>query len=205
MATTFVRVYAIAVIDHIQIARAIFLDIFIDDYGVSAVGTEASVSTNLKEGATVLMKAIQQDMHCSVADDKASVIASTPSFGTKLVQFLGKYAGGPAKPSAVNLGVDDTVGKPRRKGHRGSKWIFRLKNFQARTKRLQKSKAAHGKWSRKIFITGPLAGVTFGAEVHGTSDHELKMLRRAFGKCVKPAAGSRSLTSLCILEHDPCY
>eukprot|EP00959_Pyramimonas_sp_CCMP1952_P038274 800843-Pyramimonas_sp.AAC.1 len=36
-------------------------------------------------------------------------------------------------------------------------------------------------------------------------DSELRALRRSFSKCVKPSAGSRSLTSLTILEHDPCY
>ena len=52
-------------------------------------------------------------------------------------------------------------------------------------------------------LAGPLAGVTYGSEVHGVSDFELQGLRRGLGRVMKPSAGMRSLTSLLIRERDP--
>eukprot|EP00959_Pyramimonas_sp_CCMP1952_P322983 6758476-Pyramimonas_sp.AAC.1 len=64
------------------------------------------------------MVAIATDLHASVAEDKASIIASSCSLGKKLQFFFGRFAGGPSARRATNLGVDDTAGRSLRKGTR---------------------------------------------------------------------------------------
>eukprot|EP00959_Pyramimonas_sp_CCMP1952_P012743 269616-Pyramimonas_sp.AAC.1 len=62
-----------------------------------------------------------------------------------------------------------------------------------------------GKHCRSIFTSGPLAGLSHGAEVHGQSDHELATARRAVDSILRPSAGMRSLTSLLLLHGDPAW
>ncbi|CAK0841499.1 unnamed protein product [Prorocentrum cordatum] len=45
----------------------------------------------------------------------------------------------------------------------------------------------------------------YGSEIRGSSDQELHSARRVFGASCQPSAGQRPLTSLLLLERDPCY
>ena len=74
-----------------------------------------------------------------------------------------------------------------------------------RVSRIRKQKRFLGLHSKKLFISGPLPGLCYGAEVHGISDGELGRIRTAAGKCLRPSAGGRSLTASLIFADEPCW
>ena len=78
------------------------------------------------------MAAIVDDLHASVAEDKASIVASSPALGKELEAFLGRFAGGKSSNRATNLGVDDAAGQALRRGNRlkDSKKASRMNVFR---------------------------------------------------------------------------
>ena len=112
MATTFVRIYVMPVFDTLDIPRSVMLDIYIDDYGMSSVDLEHIVRQDLKEAAVSVMQAIQQDMCCSVSEDKSAVVASNSRLGKDLSAFLGVYAGPKPAPSAVTSASTTRQARP---------------------------------------------------------------------------------------------
>ncbi|CAK0849956.1 unnamed protein product [Prorocentrum cordatum] len=83
-----------------------------------------------------------------------------------------------------------------------SKFSLRLAHFKKRCHRLKACKKMLGRRSRQIFVSGPLAGVTFGIEVHGASDYELHSYRQATGADLTPPSGQRSPSRLLRLGRD---
>ena len=81
----------------------------------------------------------------------------------------------------------------------------RLATFRKRCKRFSRCNEIFGMRARHIFICGPLAGVTYGIEVHGASNCEMQSFRRATGAAMKPSTRMRSLSCLLQLESAPAW
>eukprot|EP00959_Pyramimonas_sp_CCMP1952_P115638 2417358-Pyramimonas_sp.AAC.1 len=62
----------------------------------------------------------------SVAEDKAAAVASNGRLGKTPNQFLGLFGGDGNAISAVNLGVDDAAGRPRRRKEGSCKALDRI-------------------------------------------------------------------------------
>ena len=204
MATTGVRIFLIPVLDTLRLPQQLYLSVYIDDYSLNAVGPERYVSSHIKESAAMLADLVRSELHSTISEDKASLISSCPKLGVALRKFFGGLSGSSVS-TAVNLGVDDTVGRSRRRPKMAPKFHQRKKVLKTRVKRIARARAILGRHARKIFASGGLAAATYGSEIHGVSNYELDNLRRAFGRVVKPSSGSRSLTTLTILEQDPCW
>eukprot|EP00959_Pyramimonas_sp_CCMP1952_P148206 3101045-Pyramimonas_sp.AAC.1 len=108
--------------------------------------------------------------------------------------------GGPVVESATNLGIDDTVGRPRRTRNRAKKFTIRLHRFKKQTSKLRGVGQTLGRYAKRIFVSGTLPCIEYGAAVHGISDREAHLIRQSAGKVLRPQAAGRSLTSLMILE-----
>ena len=124
-ATTFVRVYAIPTVDLLPMHVRDALDIYIDDYGLQAIGTARSVVEDIVSGATQLHSVLSGDMQVVVSEDKASVVCSDKVVGGKIRKLVEQLGGGECTSTAVNLGVDDTAGRLRRQAGRGRKQATR--------------------------------------------------------------------------------
>ena len=86
--------------------------------------------------------------------------------------FFGGLSGSSVS-TAVNLGIDDTVGRPRRRPRMAPKHQQRKKGMRIKVKRISKARAVLGRHARKMFVSGGLAAVSYGSEVHGGSDQEI--------------------------------
>ncbi|CAK0911035.1 unnamed protein product, partial [Prorocentrum cordatum] len=138
-ATSFVRACIIPSIDLLAPSVRESLDVYIGDYGLQATGSERSVVSDILHGASQLHAVLTDDMKSIVSIEKASVVCSSQVVGSKVRDLLEGLGGvNPGTSTAVNLGVDDTAGRPRRQAGRGVKARQRLKSFKIRVAKLKR-------------------------------------------------------------------
>ena len=109
---------------------------------------------------------------------KARVVASSIKFAAWLRRVIGPTAGD-AAASASNLGVDTAMGLPRRAFQTQSVRRSRWQRFAARCVRLRRLRRAARHTSSNVFRAGLSLGLTYGAEVYGFSDNEVRAHARA--------------------------
>ena len=57
----------------------------------------------------------------------------------------------------------------------------------------------------RVYTAGPLAGVAYGTDITVESDLDLLRMRRQVLSVVRPRPQLRSLTTLALLDRDPCW
>ena len=62
---------------------------------------------------------------------------------------------------------------------------------------------AVGHRTKHIFTAGLRPALTYGVEVNGATDSDLRNWRRIAGKFYKPRTGGRSLTATLLINDDP--
>ena len=140
----------------------------------------------------------------SLKSASAAHVSSSHAATRVMRSFLGPYAGTEAD-SAVNLGIDDAGGKPRRAARRGPTFRARVEYVKQTTKKCVRMKCGLGKAFNRIWITGALPGVLYDSEVNGLSDFDLWKVRREAGNVLRPGAKGRSLTATMICHNGPVW
>ncbi|CAK0892297.1 unnamed protein product, partial [Prorocentrum cordatum] len=116
--------------------------------------------------------AIVIEMECSTSCEKPAFVTSSGEVSDRLHKCLRPLAGD-VTDSAVNLGIDDTVDRPRRIGCRSKKFKLRVEYLKLTTRKLVRMSCSLGRYRKRIWVSGALPGVLYGAGVHGISDFEL--------------------------------
>eukprot|EP00959_Pyramimonas_sp_CCMP1952_P025802 541910-Pyramimonas_sp.AAC.1 len=104
MATSFIRVFALAAFDHMSagLAFGTDFDACIDDACLSRTGTVPEVVEALVSSSVSLHKAVTQELGCTLALDKVGGVCSHKFVAIQLEGRLGELRGKPSA-SAVNL------------------------------------------------------------------------------------------------------
>jgi len=179
-------------------------DVYIDDIQISATGPRKAVAKRLAAAAADLRAAIENEMSASLALDKATVTSNDSILCSELRAMLGDAAG-PEIDVAQFLGVDHLLAKERKVINRNSKWKSRIKIAKSRTARLRRLKSRKHGGATKIFMSGVLPAATYGAEVIGTSDADLKRLQDCAVAAMTPATRGRSRSALFVAKGDPTW
>eukprot|EP00959_Pyramimonas_sp_CCMP1952_P357148 7478344-Pyramimonas_sp.AAC.1 len=79
--------------------------------------------------------AIDNDCGCKISREKAALVSSSKEVALATCKFLGPLAG-IITDRAVNLGIDDAGGRPRRAARRGAKFRVRVDYLKKRTGKL---------------------------------------------------------------------
>ncbi len=149
-----------------------------------------------------MVKAIEETLKCTIASDKAGLVATD----RKLVQELRARiprVSGPIAASIPNLGVDSRAAKPRGRLRKGTKRWSRLQKGMMRAGRLRVLAKVLGRRARTIFTVGVSPAVVYGAATHGLSDIEVRKLRRLATAATPPHTRLRSLTAALLLNKTP--
>ncbi len=206
LATTLTKVYTLEAYDHLveQCPEAQF-DNYIDDNVISAEGGKDRVVEVLTRATNLLNDLVTGDLHCKISRRKTRIIAAHNDVGARLRNMTERAVGGTLAPSAPNLGTDYAAGKCKRRHGRARKAAARLKQGLRRKGRLRRVAAAVGGSGLKLFTTGTMASMIYGAEVHGISDAEWKRIDRLAAVTLKPKARGRSLDTLMALHKAPTW
>ncbi|CAK0881295.1 unnamed protein product, partial [Prorocentrum cordatum] len=196
----------------LQIIQGCFLAQFMDDSGLDSTGKAQGVLFGIKEGSRQLEHALVHECGCSISLSKAgqgNLVCSDGSVARELQLFLGDRTV-PLCDSVVDLGIDFTAGRSRRKACikkalRESKFKIRMANLKAKTRKVRGMKKHITSHAKKIWVSGPLPGVLYGSECHGISDGELHRVRQQAGSVMGPSCKGRSLTSLLVMEDEPTW
>ncbi len=202
-ATTYVKVLMTRALDRAManMPAGVMLDAYIDDLALSVVGSRAQVVDKLAKAHDVLRAAIQHELGCSFAQEKTAVVATCAHTARLLKEAVG--AQGRILEAAPNLGIDAPAAKARGAWHRSSLRRSRLVQAARRERRLAKLSAAVGPKATRIFKSGAEKAGTYGAEVWGLNDSEVKKLRRLAAATVRPKGRGRSLTLALLLAGAP--
>ncbi len=202
-ATTYVKVLMTRALDRAmaKMPEGVVLDAYIDDLAISAVGTSRQVVDKLEKAHQILREAVQHELGCSFAQGKTAVVATCADTARRLKEVVG--AQGRIFEAAPNLGIDAPAAKPRGAWHRSSLRKSRLVQAAQRERRLRRLSTAIGAKATRIFHTGAEKAGTYGAEIWGLSDSEIKKLRRLAASTVKPRGRGRSLTLALLLAGAP--
>ncbi len=165
------------------------------------VGTRAQVVDKLAKAHEVLKTAIQSELGCNFAQEKTAIVATCVYTARRLKEAVG--AQGRILEAAPNLGIDAPAAKTRGAWHKSSLRRSRLVQATKRERRLGKLCTALGTKATRIFKTGAEKAGTYGAEVWGLSDTEVKKLRRLAAATVRPRGRGRSLTLALLLAGAP--
>eukprot|EP00959_Pyramimonas_sp_CCMP1952_P146331 3063263-Pyramimonas_sp.AAC.1 len=95
LATTLIRVNSVESLDLVRLRQGAQLALYIDDSGLSAVGTFSFVVDAITEGAPQLHDAIVDGIGAQVAADKSSLICSSAKLGRAIQAKLGVELTGP--------------------------------------------------------------------------------------------------------------
>ncbi len=207
LATTLTRVYTIDAYDELTLrCPAVRLDNYIDDNVLSAEGAPGEVAENLGQAAAALSEIVETQLQCRIARRKTKIIAADEKVGKRIQGMAARAIGGDIAASAPNLGTDYAAGKSRRRHGPQRTAAARLRQGLKRRGRLAKlAKAIGTRQATKVFVTGTLAGMTYGAEVHGITDAELAKIHRLAATTMRPTARGRSLHVLMAAYGAPTW
>ena len=184
---------------------SISLDIYIDDITLSSV---SSSSTDLEHdvvaAAVDLEDVVTKEVRCTIALNKAAVVASRDSLASRLRTGIGRASGAPVL-SAANLGIDFSSGRRRGRGCQGIRGK-RIRQCMLRKAKVRSLRRLVGRRiARHVFAAGVAPAAGYGAEVNGVSDREWGVLRRVAGAATAPCTSGRSLTASLLLFGDPTW
>ncbi len=202
-ATTYVKVLMTRALDRAvaNMPDGVVLDAYIDDLALSAVGTSAQVVDKLSKAHQVLREAVELELGCSFAPGKTAVVATCAGTARRLKEVVG--AQGRIFEAAPNLGVDAPAAKPRSAWSKSSLRKSRLVQATQREMRLKKLGAVVGSRATRIYRAGAEKAASYGAEIWGLTDAEIRKLRRLAAATVKPRGRGRSLTLALLLAGAP--
>ncbi len=160
----------------------------------------------LAEATALLSEVVSERLMCRISRRKTRVVAAHDDVGRRLKKLTERAVGWALAPSAPNLGTDYAAGKARRKHGRGRKAAARRRQGLRRKQRLRRvAGIIGGTQGMKVFVTGTLAAMTFGSEVHGLTDAEVMRVDRLAAATVRPKARGRSLHTLMALLNAPTW
>ena len=108
--------------------------------------------------------------------------------------------------SIRNLGADLSAGKPRRLWSSSSQLTMRIKKQTKRKGRLRRFANAAGKESgRMLFNTGVYQAASYGSEVYGADDDQLRRVGNILLGCVTPKTSCRSRSLTLIFNKNPLW
>ena len=178
------------------------LSLFIDDLHVGITDDDLEdVVRTIRMGAVSLIKVIEDELGCSVAQRKSITLANSVVLRRRLAKALGPIARRVA-PSAKNLGVDLAVGNLRSRKSSRPALRERMRKLTSRKRRLAALRRA-GTDMRKLFTSGLASYGTYGAEVTGVDDAELRKLQSSFLAIAGSRGDSRSRSISLALLQDP--
>ncbi len=168
------------------------LDVFIDDIAITAVGPKRKVAANIAEAHAAMRRAVTQDLGCTLAAQKAAIVASHRDVGLEVAAKVNQQQA--LADFAPNLGMDATAGKRRRCLTASSKRHARLRTGLLRGRRLAVVARTLGRKALRVFTSGIGPGMNYGAEIWGVTDAETTRLRRVAAAAIRPNSKCRSLT-----------
>ncbi len=193
-ATTFVKLFYLDTFDKLSkgLPSGTNLDVFIDDIAITAEGPKRQVAANITEAHAAMRRAVTQDLGCTLAAQKAAIVASHREVGQEVAARLRQQQA--LADFAPNLGMDTTAGKRRGCLKASSKRHARLRSGLLRGKRLAAVARTVGRKALRIFTSGIGPGMNYGAEIWGVTDAEATRLRKVAAAAIRPNSKCRSLT-----------
>jgi len=179
-------------------------NVYYDDLQVAARGPKHEIIKSVTEAAHALKATVETDMLATLAFDKATVTSDSQSVCDTLRAKLGDCAGPPTR-LAQFLGIDNMLGRRRTTLARGSRWKERAKAARSRKPRLQRLAAGRPAGALKVFVAGILPAMTYGVEVLGVSNSELKDMQRQALQTMTPATRGRSKSAVFTAKGDPTW
>lgn len=146
---------------------------------------------------------MKEELRCEVVWSKAAAVAS---FGKVLSALTGSLGGkaGSCKEATPSLGADFRPGKGTGSVRANITRAGRFAKALRRKKRLTNLRKLLGRIAAaKIFCTGILPAIDYGASVTGMDDTEIHTLRRLAWAAACAGVASRFLTSGLLIAGDP--
>jgi len=179
-------------------------NVYYDDLQIAARGTQQEIIKEVTEAAHALKATIETDMLATLAFDKATVTSDSQAVCDILRAKLGDCAGPPTR-LAQFLGIDNMLGRRRTTLARGSKWKDRARAARKRKPRIQRLAAGRPAGALKVFVAGILPAMTYGVEVLGVSNIELKDMQKQALAAMTPATRGRSKSAVFTAKGDPTW
>jgi len=192
-------------VDAFLLRNPVCLKIYIDDITMRATQpTEVEVLNVLDMAAKEMKIVVVQKLKCSIAVEKAAVVASTKSLADSIRNKLGSL-GGVSFRSIPNLGVDFSAGRRRGRLLQGTVRGRRFNKGLARRKQLTTLRRILGpRIASNVFSSGVLPSIAYGAEVNGVSDKEHAILQRIATSAQSNGSG-RSLSATLAIRGDSTW
>ncbi len=202
-ATTLVKLFYITPLDRAvtKLPIGTNVDFFIDDIAVTAVGPRREVAARVVEAHALIRKAVTEELGCTLASQKAAIIASSKEVGREVAARLSNKEA--LAEFAPNLGIDTAAGKRRRCLRTAARKNVRLRTGAARGVRLWAVARSVGRKAIKIFTSGVAPGMLYGTEIWGLDDSETMKLRKIAAVALRPHSKCRSLTLVHLINGMP--
>ncbi len=202
-ATTYVKVMMVRALDRAvsKMPDGVTLDAYIDDLALAAVGTKEQVASKLAEAHKILREVVREELGCEFAHDKTAIVATCPHVANRLREQVGVQ--GNIFEAAPNLGIDAPAAKPRRAWNKKALRRSRLVKADRRETRLRRLGNVLGCKAIRIYKSGAEKAGTYGAEVWGLSESEVRRLRKLAAATLRPRGRGRSLTLTLLLAGAP--
>ncbi len=201
LAMALTKVYSLRAMDDLveKIPKGVKLDTFVDDLTLASTGPPAAVIDDLTAAHQLMVDMVNEQMECSLAEDKTAISATTRNVAAAIARRL-RLPGG-TRAAATLLGIDCTAAARRGTLRGGSRKAARLKAAMTRRRRLKQLQKVIGKRAKKIYIAGVQPAAAYGGQVWGLDDGEVVKLRRLAAAALKPSGRCRSLQAT-LLWHD---
>ncbi len=132
---------------------------------------------NIAVAQRMVYDMFNSELGAAISIPKAAMVASSLSLAHRVRAVVGSLAG-PIRPSAPNLGVDSSAGRPRGARSGAPMRTQRLNVAWRRRGRLRVLAEVVGARAKKVYTAGVGPGATFYAAVQGLSDKEALLARR---------------------------
>jgi len=178
------------------------LSVCYDDLIPAEFGSRMWIRHAYHKAAADLTRCATEDIQGDLSFGKAALATSCPELYDALADKIGE-AVGPRTTVSPYRGVDVADGtRAKSAGSRKSRWARRRAAGVARRSRLRRLRAACGR-AKRIYVSGVQLAMTYGAEVVGVADNEVKELRSVAAACMQPSTRGRSLSALFALQGGP--
>ena len=186
-ATTELKLYMMsAVVTCVARHPQVKFSVFVDDIGLDGQGRKGDVIENLVNAAKATFTHCEDDVGLPISTKKLVVVASNHLVGETIARRLGNKSAHCAH--ARNLGVGFRAATGNRKGKCASskRWDRGVARARRGNKVVRKSRGG----AAKLFMTGALPMLGYGAEVFGVPCHKVSQARRlAKASCSGVARG----------------
>ena len=160
---------------------------YVDDAQLQVVGPPATVVETLHAAGVALLDELEGPLRLRANRDKTAIVGSCKAHVRIIRRLFGAAADASPGPSVRNLGCDFGLLTARSAPGAGGVRKARFLKVQRRGQRLALLKAAGLRRAHRIFATGLLPAVGYGAEVTGFSPTELRRVVALGLKTVSPS------------------